>query len=58
MKPKTKPETLEQAMQEFSTKLAKDITHQMSEFMTKHWELMLEIWIADRKEKIKSKEEK
>ena len=49
MKPKTKPETLEQAMQEFSTKLAKDITHQMSEFMTKHWELMLEIWIADRK---------
>ena len=48
MKPKTKPETLEQAMQEFSTKLAKDITHQMSEFMTKHWELMLEIWISER----------
>ena len=49
MKPKTKQQLLKESMNEFATKLASEITQQMSEFMTKHWELMLEIWIADRK---------
>ena len=48
MKPKTKQQLLKESMNEFATKLASEITQQMSEFMTKHWELMLEIWISER----------
>ena len=52
MKPKTKQQLLKESMNEFATKLANEITQQMSEFMTKHWELMLQIWIAEREIKL------
>ncbi len=47
-----KQQQLKESMEEFSTKLAHTITCEMSEFMTKHWELMLQIWVKEMKHKL------